>query len=96
MPGLLYPLEAARLRLPFPLAPSEAACLHSEPEPDRPAGGCIYHDSKIDDALWPVRAELRLTEPEDVAEEPGSWWRDLAAGSALAALAVAAAVMFLR
>ena len=56
----------------------------------------MYHDSKIDDALWPVRADLRLTEPEDLSEEPGSWWRDLAAGSALAAFAVAAAVMFLR
>lgn len=56
----------------------------------------MYHDSKMDDALWPVRADLTLAEPEDVAGEPASWWRDLAAGSALAAFAVAAAVMFLR
>jgi hypothetical protein len=57
----------------------------------------MYHDSKMDDAVWTVPAKnLTLTEPEDVAEEPGSWWRDLAAGSALAAFALTAAVMFLR
>ena len=57
----------------------------------------MHHDSKMDDALWPVRArKLTLNEPEDLSEEPGSWWRDLAAGCALAAFAVAAAVMFLR
>lgn len=57
----------------------------------------MYHESKIDDAVWPASARrLTLTEPEDVFDELGSWWRDLAAGSALAALVVAAAVMFLK
>lgn len=57
----------------------------------------MFHDAKMDDAVWPVSAkELTLPEPEDVAEDAGAWWRDLAAGSALAAFAVAAAVMFLR
>ena len=57
----------------------------------------MFHEPKMDEAVWPVRAtKLTLREPEDMAEEPGSWWRDLAAGSALAAFAVAAAVMFLR
>jgi len=57
----------------------------------------VYHESKIDDAVWPASAgRLTLTEPEDVFDELGSWWRDLAAGSALAALVVAAAVMFLK
>lgn len=57
----------------------------------------MFHDAKMDDVVWPVSAtELTLPEPEDVAEDAGAWWRDLAAGSALAAFAVAAAVMFLR
>ena len=57
----------------------------------------MYHESKMDDAAWLVSAKkLTLSEPEDVLDELGSWWRDLAAGSALAAFAVAAAVMFLR
>ena len=38
---------------------------------------------------------LTLSEPEDLLEELGSWWRDVAAGSALAAMAIVAAVMFL-
>jgi hypothetical protein len=37
-----------------------------------------------------------MHEPEDVIYDAGPWWRDVAAGSALAAFAVAAAVMFLR
>ena len=57
----------------------------------------MYHDTKMDDAVWPVPAKkLTLSEPEDVSEETGSWWRDVAAGSALAAFAVTAAMMFLR
>lgn len=57
----------------------------------------MFHESKMDDAVWPVHArKLTLSEPEDVFDELGSWWRDLAAGSALAAFVVAAAVMFLR
>lgn len=57
----------------------------------------MYHETKLDDAVWPVSAKkLTLMEPEDVLDELGSWWRDLAAGSALAAFVVAAAVMFLR
>ena len=40
--------------------------------------------------------KLTLSEPEDILEELGGWWRDVAAGSALAAMAVVAAVMFLR
>ena len=57
----------------------------------------MFHESKMDDAVWPASArKLTLTEPEDVLDELGSWWRDLAAGSALAAFVVAAAVMFLR
>lgn len=39
--------------------------------------------------------KLTLREPEDIFEELSSWWRDVAAGSALAALALAAAVMLL-
>lgn len=39
--------------------------------------------------------KLTLREPEDILDEISSWWRDVAAGSALAALAVAAAVMLL-
>ena len=55
------------------------------------------YDTEMDDAVWPVAAKkLTLSEPEDVGEDAGSWWRDLAAGSALAAFVVAAAVMFLR
>ena len=57
----------------------------------------MYHDTKMDDAVWTVPAKkLTLSEPEDLGEESGSWWRDLAAGSALAAFVVTAAVMFLR
>lgn len=57
----------------------------------------MFHESKMDDAVWPAPArKLTLSEPEDVLDELGSWWRDLAAGSALAAFVVAAAVMFLR
>ena len=57
----------------------------------------MYHDTKMDDAVWTVPAKkLTLSEPEDIGEELGSWWRDLAAGSALAAFVVTAAVMFLR
>lgn len=57
----------------------------------------MYHDSKLDDVVWPATAKtLTLAEPDDVPDDRGSWWRDLAAGSALAAFAVAAAVMFLR
>jgi hypothetical protein len=57
----------------------------------------MYHDTKMDDAVWPVPArKLTLTEPDEAGEDLGSWWRDLAAGSALAAFAMAAAVMFLR
>ncbi|MDQ3170244.1 MAG: hypothetical protein M3Q55_08925 [Acidobacteriota bacterium] len=40
--------------------------------------------------------KLTLSEPEDILEELGSWWRDVAAGSALAAMAVVAAVMLLK
>ncbi len=39
--------------------------------------------------------KLTIREPEDILDELSSWWRDVAAGSALAALAVAAAVMLL-
>lgn len=39
--------------------------------------------------------KLTLREPDDILEELSSWWRDLAAGSALAALGVVAAVMLL-
>ncbi len=40
--------------------------------------------------------QVMSSEPEDILDELGSWWRDVAAGSALAAMAVVAAVMFLR
>lgn len=57
----------------------------------------MFHDAKIDDAIWPAAVtKLTLSEPEDISEDTGSWWRDVAAGSALAFFAVAAAVMFLR
>lgn len=57
----------------------------------------MFHEGKMDDAVWPgTVTKLTLSEPEDVFDELGSWWRDLAAGSALAAFVVAAAVMFLR
>lgn len=57
----------------------------------------MFHESKMDDAVWPASVRnLTLSEPEDVFDELASWWRDLAAGSALAAFVVAAAVMFLR
>lgn len=39
--------------------------------------------------------KLTLREPEDILDELSSWWRDVAAGSALAAMALAAAVMLL-
>ena len=56
----------------------------------------MYHESKLNDAVWLVGAKkLTMSEPEEVQEELGSWWRDLAAGSALAAFVVSAAVMFL-
>ncbi len=57
----------------------------------------MYHEPKMDDAVWPVGArKLTLSEPEDLLDELGSWWRDLAAGSALAAFVVGAALMFLK
>ena len=57
----------------------------------------MLHEMRTDDAAWPVHAgKLTLTEPEDAGEETGSWWRDLAAGSALAAFVVSVAVMFLK
>jgi hypothetical protein len=57
----------------------------------------MYHEPKMDDALWPAIAKkLTLSEPEDLLDELGSWWRDLATGSALAAFVVTAAVMFLK
>jgi hypothetical protein len=37
-----------------------------------------------------------MHELEDLIDDVGSWWRDVAAGSALALFAVAAAVMFLQ
>lgn len=39
--------------------------------------------------------KLTLSEPEDILDEISSWWRDVAAGSALAAIGVIAAVMLL-
>jgi hypothetical protein len=57
----------------------------------------MYHETKLDDALWPVIAKkLTLSEPEDITDDRGSWWRDVATGSALAAFVVTAALMFLR
>lgn len=57
----------------------------------------MFHETKMDDAVWPVRARnLTLSEPDDAADDMGSWWRDLATGSALAAFLVTAAVMFLK
>ena len=57
----------------------------------------MNHDLNVHDAVWPVTArKLVIDEPEDAVEELGSWWRDIAAGSALAAFVVTAAVMFLR
>lgn len=43
----------------------------------------------------PHENKLTLREPEDIIEELSSWWRDVAAGSALAAMGIAAAVMLL-
>ncbi len=40
--------------------------------------------------------KLTLLEPDDILEELGSWWRDVAAGSALAAFFVTAAVLFFK
>lgn len=37
-----------------------------------------------------------MHEPEEVIDDTGSWWRDVATASALAVFAVAAAVMFLQ
>lgn len=57
----------------------------------------MHHEPKLNDAVWLVGArKLTMSEPDDVLDELGSWWRDLAAGSALAAFVVTAAVMFLR
>ena len=57
----------------------------------------MKHEPKMDEAAWLVKAKkLTMTEPDEVLDELGSWWRDLAAGSALAAFVVTAAVMFLR
>jgi hypothetical protein len=57
----------------------------------------MNHEQKMDEAVWLVGAKkLTITEPDEVLDELGSWWRDLAAGSALAAFVVTAAVMFLR
>jgi hypothetical protein len=57
----------------------------------------MNHEQKMDEAVWLVGAKkLTMTEPDEVLDELGSWWRDLAAGSALAAFVVTAAVMFLR
>lgn len=57
----------------------------------------MFHQQKMDDAVWPAAGtKLTLSEPEDVVDDRTSWWRDLAAGSALAAFAMTAAVMFLR
>lgn len=57
----------------------------------------MLHEMRTDDAVWPVPArKLTLSEPEDAGEDMGSWWRDLAAGSALAAFVVSVAVMFLK
>jgi hypothetical protein len=57
----------------------------------------MNHQSNTHDVVWPaIATKLTIDEPEDVVEELGSWWRDIAAGSALAAFVVTAAVMFLR
>jgi hypothetical protein len=40
--------------------------------------------------------KLTLNEPDDIFDELGSWWRDVLAGSALAAMVVTAALMFLN
>lgn len=37
--------------------------------------------------------KLTLREPEDILDELTSWWRDVAAGSALAALGVTAVLL---
>lgn len=39
--------------------------------------------------------KLTLHEPEDILDELTSWWRDVAAGSALAALCVAAVMILI-
>lgn len=57
----------------------------------------MKHAPDMDNVLWPATAKkLTLSEPEELLDELGSWWRDLAAGSALAAFVLAAAVMFLK
>lgn len=57
----------------------------------------MRHEPKMDEAVWLAKPKkLTITEPDEVLDELGSWWRDLAAGSALAAFVVTAAVMFLR
>lgn len=40
-------------------------------------------------------SKLTLAEPDDILDDLTSWWRDVAAGSALAALGVVALVMLL-
>ena len=49
-------------------------------------GGRMFHEP----------SKLTLLEPDDILDELGSWWRDVAAGSALAAIVVTAAVLFLK
>ena len=57
----------------------------------------MLREMRTDDVVWPAQArKLTLTEPDDAGEDMGSWWRDLAAGSALAAFVVSVAVMFLK
>lgn len=64
---------------------NRAVDLHKRAGRSDATGGCrMLHGNK-----------LTLREPDDILEELSSWWRDLAAGSALAALGVVAAVMLL-
>lgn len=39
--------------------------------------------------------KLTLSEPDDIFDDLSSWWRDVAAGSALAAIGVVVTVMLL-
>lgn len=39
--------------------------------------------------------KLTLREPDDILDEIGSWWRDLAVGSAFAAVAVATVMLLI-
>jgi hypothetical protein len=65
--------------------PDRAIDLHMEACRSDATGGCrMMHENK-----------LTLREPEDVLDELTSWWRDVAAGSVLAAVGVVAAVMLL-